>query len=93
MDIYRFDKYSSVRFAKIAIVIVLAKYFESGKFSGQYTLRDLITLPTNSYIGRAHRGTTRPGNYHDDLIIFLAFIVAIEIDRLTLIKFFSVVLL
>ena len=30
-------------FAKIAIVIVLAKYFESGKLSGQYTLRDLIT--------------------------------------------------
>ena len=29
-------------FAKIAIIIVLAKFFESGKISGQYTLRDLV---------------------------------------------------
>ena len=56
-------------FAKIAIVIVLAKYFESGKLSGQYTLRDLITpAATNRDIGRVHRSATGPGNYNDDPI-------------------------
>ena len=31
-------------FAKIAIIIVLAKFFESEKISGQYTLRDLVLI-------------------------------------------------
>ena len=76
-------------FAKIAIVIVLAKYFESGKLSGQYTLRDLITpaLLTATLGGlivvQPDLGTTMM-----ILFIFLAFIVVIETNRLTLIKLF-----
>ena len=32
-------------FAKVSLIIALAKYFESGKMSNQYTLKDLI-IPT-----------------------------------------------
>jgi len=76
-------------FAKIAIIIVLAKYFESLKVSGQYTLGDLVfpALLTATLGGlivvQPDLGTTMM-----ILFIFLAFIVAIEINRLTLIKLF-----
>jgi rod shape determining protein RodA len=76
-------------FAKIAVIIVLAKYFESGKLSGQYTLRDLIvpallTATIGGFIVvQPDLGTTMM-----ILFIFLAFIVAIEINRATLIKLF-----
>ena len=76
-------------FAKIAIIIVLAKYFESGKLSGQYTLHDLIvpallTATIGGFIVvQPDLGTTMM-----ILFIFLAFIVAIEINQATLIKLF-----
>ena len=76
-------------FAKIAIIIVLAKYFESGKLSGQYTLSDLIvpallTATIGGFIVvQPDLGTTMM-----ILFIFLAFIVAIEINQATLIKLF-----
>jgi len=76
-------------FAKIAIVIALAKYFESGKLTGQYTLRDLIipallTATLGGFIVvQPDLGTTMM-----ILFIFLAFIVAIEINRMTLVKLF-----
>ncbi|MZG52975.1 MAG: rod shape-determining protein RodA [Nitrospinae bacterium] len=76
-------------FAKIAIVIALAKYFETGKLTGQYTLRDLavpalLTAALGGFIVvQPDLGTTMM-----ILFIFLAFIAAIEINRMTLAKLF-----
>jgi len=76
-------------FAKIAIIIVLAKYFESGKVAGQYTAGDLVmpafltTVLGGLIVVQPDLGTTMM-----ILFIFLSFILAIEINRLTLIKLF-----
>ena len=76
-------------FAKIAIIIVLAKYFESGKVAGQYTTGDLVmpafltTVLGGLIVVQPDLGTTMM-----ILFIFLSFILAIEINRLTLIKLF-----
>ena len=76
-------------FAKIAIVIVLAKYFESGKLNGKYNLRNLIipalltAILGGFIVVQPDLGTTMM-----ILFIFLAFILAIEINRMTMIKLF-----
>ena len=49
-------------FAKIAIIIVLAKYFESGKLSGQYTR----PCSANRFNRWVHCRTTGPRHDHDD---------------------------
>jgi len=76
-------------FAKIAIIIVLAKYFESEKISGQYALRDLV-VPAILTAALGGLIVVQPdlGTTMMILFIFLAFIVAIEINRMTLIKLF-----
>lgn len=77
-------------FAKIALVIALAKYFESGKMSGQYTLKNLfiptlITIVLGGFIFvQPDLGTTMMVFF-----IFLVFIATIEMARATLIKLFS----
>ena len=78
-------------FAKVSLIIVLAKYFESGKMmSGQYTLKDLLipALMTGVLGGliviQPDLGTTMM-----IFFIFLVFIVAIEMQTTTLIKLFS----
>ncbi len=77
-------------FAKVSLIIALAKYFESGKMSNQYTLRDLIipTLLTAAVGGlivvQPDLGTTMM-----ILFIFLVFVATIELERMTLIKLFT----
>ena len=78
-------------FAKVSLIIVLAKYFESGKMmSGQYTLKDLLipALMTGVLGGliviQPDLGTTMM-----IFFIFLVFMVAIEMQTTTLIKLFS----
>lgn len=76
-------------FAKIAIVMALAKYFESGKISGQYTLGDLVipalltAIMGSLIVVQPDLGTTMML-----LFIFLVFVAAIEMDRMTLTKLF-----
>jgi rod shape determining protein RodA len=78
-------------FAKVSLIIVLAKYFESGKMmSGQYTLKDLLipALMTGVLGGliviQPDLGTTMM-----IFFIFLVFMVAIEMQTTTLIRLFS----
>ena len=77
-------------FAKVSLIIALAKYFESGKMSNQYTLKDLIipALMTTALGGlivvQPDLGTTMM-----ILFIFLVFVAAIELERKTLIKLFT----
>ncbi|MBT6855490.1 MAG: FtsW/RodA/SpoVE family cell cycle protein, partial [Nitrospina sp.] len=77
-------------FAKVSLIIALAKYFESGKMSGQYTLKDLFvpTLMTGALGGlivvQPDLGTTMM-----IFFIFLVFVVAIEMETATLVKLFS----
>lgn len=77
-------------FAKIAIIIVLAKYFESGEISSQYTLQDLV-VPALLTAALGGFIVVQPdlGTAMMILFIFLAFIAAIEINRMTLIKLFA----
>ncbi|MBT5632056.1 MAG: rod shape-determining protein RodA [Nitrospina sp.] len=77
-------------FAKVSLIIALAKYFESGKMSGQYTLKDLLipalmtALLGGLIVVQPDLGTTMMVFF-----IFLVFIAAIEMNKATLIKLFS----
>lgn len=77
-------------FAKVSLILALAKYFESGKMSGQYALKDLIvpallTAILGSFIVvQPDLGTTMM-----IFFIFLVFVAAIEMEKATLIKLFG----
>ncbi len=77
-------------FAKVSLIIALAKYFEPGKMSGPYTLKDLFipTLITGVLGGlivvQPDLGTTMMIFFS-----FLVFVAAIEMEKMTLIKLFS----
>ena len=77
-------------FAKVSLIIALAKYFESGKLSRPFTLKDLLipALMTGVLGGliviQPDLGTTMM-----IFFIFLVFVVAIEMETMTLIKLFS----
>jgi len=77
-------------FAKVSLIIALAKYFESGKMSGPYKLKDLFipALMTGVLGGLI---VTQPdlGTTMMIFFIFLVFVVAIEMETMTLIKLFS----
>ena len=77
-------------FAKVSLIIALAKYFESGKMSGLYKLKDLFipALMTGVLGGLI---VTQPdlGTTMMIFFIFLVFVVVIEMETMTLIKLFS----
>ena len=77
-------------FAKVSLIIALAKYFETGKMSGPYKLKDLFipALMTGVLGGLI---VTQPdlGTTMMIFFIFLVFVVAIEMETMTLIKLFS----
>jgi rod shape determining protein RodA len=77
-------------FAKVSLIIALAKYFESGKMSGQYTLKDLI-IPAlmTAFLGGLIVVQPDLGTTMMIFFIFLVFIVAIEMETATLVKLFS----
>ena len=77
-------------FAKVSLIIALAKYFESGKLSRPFTLKDLLipALMTGVLGGliviQPDLGTTMM-----IFFIFLVFVFAIEMETMTFIKLFS----
>jgi rod shape determining protein RodA len=77
-------------FAKIALIIVLAKYFESGKMQGQFTFRDLIPpFLLTGLIGSLIVVQPDLGTTMIIFFIFLVFITAIEFNFRTLLKMFG----
>lgn len=78
-------------FAKIAMILALAKYFESGKTQGQYSLKDLwIPSLLVGIIGLLVVAQPDLGTAIMIFLIFLVFITAIEIDRKSLTRFFGI---
>jgi len=76
-------------FAKFALIIVLAKYFESGKMQGPYQLRELIVpFLLTGLIGFLIALQPDLGTAMIILFIFLVYITAIEINSRTLLKLF-----
>ena len=76
--------------AKISLILALAKYFESGKFQGQYSFRDLLTPALlTSVIGILIAVQPDLGTAIMVFLIFLVFITAIEIDGIFLTKLFG----
>jgi rod shape determining protein RodA len=77
-------------FAKISLIIALAKYFESGKMSGQYTLKDLL-IPAlmTAMLGGLIVVQPDLGTTMMIFFIFLVFIAAIEMNTMTLVKLFT----
>ncbi len=77
-------------FAKIALIIVLAKYFESGKMQGQFQFRDLI-IPAMLTIIIGGLIVVQPdlGTTMIIFFIFVIFLTAIEFNYRTLLKLFS----
>lgn len=77
-------------FAKVSLIIALAKYFESGKMSGQYTLKDLV-IPAlmTAILGGLIVVQPDLGTTMMVFFIFLVFVAAIEMQTMTLIKLFS----
>ena len=77
-------------FAKVSLILALAKYFESGKMSGRYTLNDLI-IPALMTAALGGLIVVQPdlGTTMMIFFIFLVFIVAIELETMTLVKLFS----
>ena len=77
-------------FAKVSLIITLAKYFESGKMSNQYTLKDLI-IPAliTAVLGGLIVVQPDLGTTMMIFFIFLVFVAAIEMKRMTLIKLFT----
>lgn len=74
-------------FGKIALIIILAKYFETGKHQGQFQFKDLVvpaifTLVIGGLIAR------QPdlGTSIVIFLIFLVFVAAIEFNFFTLLK-------
>jgi rod shape determining protein RodA len=77
-------------FAKVSLIIALAKYFESGKMSDKCTLKDLI-IPAfmTAFLGGLIVVQPDLGTTMMILFIFLVFVAAIELERKTLIKLFT----
>lgn len=77
-------------FAKVSLIIALAKYFESVKMSNQYTLKDLI-IPTLMTAALGGLIVVQPdlGTTMMIFFIFLVFIVTIEMQKMTVIKLFT----
>ena len=81
-------------FAKIALILALAKFFESGKMQGQYTLKDLwIPVTLTGVIGLLIAVQPDLGTAIIIFLIFLVFVVAIEMDRAILARIFGAGLL
>ena len=72
-------------FAKIALILAMAKYFETGKASGQYDLRDL-TVPAlmTGLLGGLIYMQPDLGTASIVIFIFFVFVVAIELNPKTL---------
>jgi rod shape determining protein RodA len=72
-------------FAKFALIIVLAKYFEGGKAGGQYDLRDLV-IPCllTGILGGLIYMQPDLGTALILVFIFIVFVIAIELDPKTL---------
>lgn len=79
-------------FAKFSLILVLAKYFESGKPGGQYTLKDLFipTVLTGLLVGLIYMQPDL-GTALILVFIFFIFVVAIELNPKTLWKLFGTV--
>jgi rod shape determining protein RodA len=77
-------------FAKVSLIIALAKYFESGKMSGQYTLKDLfVPALMTAVLGGLIVVQPDLGTTMMIFFIFLVFVAAIEMETMTLVKLFS----
>jgi len=77
-------------FAKIAAIIVLAKYFESGKLQGQYQLKDLLVpFLLTGLLGGLIFVQPDLGTAMIIFFIFLIFVTAIEFNYRTLLKIFA----
>ena len=78
-------------FAKIALILALAKFFESGKAQGQYTLKDLwIPATLTGIIGLLIAVQPDLGTAIIIFLIFLVFVIVIEIDGAVLARIFGV---
>ncbi|MDP6734937.1 MAG: rod shape-determining protein RodA [Nitrospinaceae bacterium] len=78
-------------FAKIALILALAKFFESGKAQGQYTLKDLwIPATLTGIIGLLIAVQPDLGTAIIIFLIFLVFVIVIEIDGAVLAQIFGV---
>ncbi len=74
-------------FAKIALIIILAKYFEMGKLQGQYQFRDLLAPAVlTGIVGGLIAIQPDLGTAIATFMIFLVFLLAIEINTKTLLK-------
>ena len=72
-------------FAKFALILVLAKYFETGKTGGQYDLRDLIVPALmTGLLGGLIFMQPDLGTAFIVIFIFFIFVVAIELNPKTL---------
>ncbi|MFQ5450049.1 MAG: rod shape-determining protein RodA [Nitrospinaceae bacterium] len=77
-------------FAKIALIIALAKYFETGKHQGWFQFRDLVVPALITLlIGGLIVVEPDLGTAIMVFLIFLLFITAIEFDYRTLFKLFA----
>ncbi len=77
-------------FAKIALVIGLAKYFETGKLQGQFQFKNLIVPALlTAVIGILIGSQPDLGTAIMTFLIFLVFVTAIEFDYRTLFKLFG----
>jgi rod shape determining protein RodA len=72
-------------FAKVALILVLAKYFEAGKTGGQYDLRDLLipALMTGLLGGLIYMQPDL-GTALIVIFIFFVFVISIELNPKTL---------
>ena len=78
-------------FSKIALILALAKYFESGKTQAKYSLKDLyIPGLLAGIIGILIVVQPDLGTAIMIFLIFLVFITAIEIDSKFLTRFFGI---
>jgi len=78
-------------FSKLALILALAKYFESGKTQGKYSLSELwIPSLLCGIIGILVAAQPDLGTAIMIFLIFLVFITAIEIDRKFLTRFFGI---
>lgn len=77
-------------FAKISLILVLAKYFQAGKLHGKYQFRDLIVPGLlTALLGILIAAQPDLGTAIMVFLIFLIFIVAIEFNYRTLLKIFT----
>ncbi len=77
-------------FAKIALIIGLAKYFETGKLQGQFEFKNLIVPALlTAIIGILIGSQPDLGTAIMVFLIFLVFVTAIEFDSRSLAKLFG----